>query len=307
MSALTVLKAGPLSLLMDGGRAAWQHLGVSASGPLDCLSAAWANRLLGNPVDAPLLEITLGGFSAEARQDGQLALVGAPLPAHIDGQPLATQSSFILRAGQTLSVGFGARGQRAYLAVADGFSAKPVLGSVATQTREGLGGLHGDGRALQAGDALHGGSRLLTRQVGVPWRFQPRCAGQIRLRLLPGGDLSRFTEAAQQAFFNQAWSLSADSNRMGMRLTGEALAEPPVLRYSRGMSLGAVQVPPSGQPVVLMADQQTMGGYPVLGWVHPLDLPLLAQLPPGGQVRFTSISLDDMQAEYRAHTAFFAR
>ncbi|MCJ8168499.1 biotin-dependent carboxyltransferase family protein [Atopomonas sediminilitoris] len=305
MSALQVIQPGPLSLLMDGGRHGWLHQGVSPSGPLDVLSAAWANRLLDNPAHAPLLEVSLGGVQLQALDDCQLAFTGAQMPLQVAGVAQHHASSFILRAGERLEIGYAQRGQRGYLAIAGDFAAPAVLGSVATQVQEGLGGLHGDGRPLQVGDTLRGGSTLLRTQRSVPWRFRPSLAAQVVLRLLPGGDVAAFSAASKEAFFAQTWQLSAASNRMGARLAGSALAEPPRLIYSKAMTLGAVQVPPDGQPIVLMADHQSMGGYPLLGWVHPLDLPALAQLPAGGHVRFSSVSLDDMQAEWRTFYAFF--
>jgi len=306
LSGLEVIKPGPLSLLQDAGRFGWQHLGVSPAGPLDPQAAAWANRLLGNPWGTPLLEIALGGVELVSRVDTWLALCGADLPLSVDGAPRPAWSRFALRAGQRLSLGFARSGQRAYLAAVGGFRAPAVLGSVACQVREGLGGLHGDGRALQAGDRLSCAPAELAPAARVPWRFRPDYRQPPLLRVLTGGDAASFDEDQLQAFFAQHWQLSPQSDRMGARLQGEALHVPP-RQWSLGVASGAIQVPPDGQPIILLADRQTMGGYPLLGWVHPLDLGRLAQCPAHQHLRFTAISLSDAQAELREFYRFFRR
>lgn len=155
MNGLRVVKAGPQSLLQDDGRRGWQHLGVSPGGPLDRQAAAWANRLLGNPWGAPLLEIAFGGLVLECTVEATwLALTGARLALTVDGRECLPWSRFRVRRGQRIELGFAEAGQRAYLACAGGFRAKPVLGSIACQVRDGLGGLRGDGRILAEGDCL---------------------------------------------------------------------------------------------------------------------------------------------------------
>jgi len=306
VSGLEVIKPGPLSLLQDAGRFGWQHLGVSPAGPLDPQAAAWANRLLGNSRRAPLLEIALGGMELESQVDTNVALCGADLPILLDGEAQPAWSRFVLRAGQRLSLGFARAGQRAYLAVSGGFQAQQVLGSVACQNREGLGGLHGDGRELQIGDRLVCRSTEPMRPARVPWRYLPDYHRALVLRVITGGDAASFDEDQLQAFFAQHWQLSPQSDRMGARLQGEAL-NVPARQWSLGVASGAIQVPPDGQPIILLADRQTMGGYPILGWLHPLDLGRLAQCPARQYLRFTAISLSDAQAELQEFYRFFGR
>ncbi|MBC9252189.1 allophanate hydrolase [Pseudomonas alcaligenes] len=297
-------KAGPLSLLQDGGRHGWQHLGVSPGGVLDGHAAAWANRLLDNPWGTPLLEIALGGVELECRGDTWLALTGAALPASLDGQALLGWSRFAIRAGQRLRLGFARSGQRAYLAAPGGFRAAPLLGSCSTQVREGLGGLAGDGHALAAGDLLNCAAATFPRGASVPWPFQADYQGVPLLRVITGGDAVEFAPEQLAAFFEQVWQLSPQSDRMGARLQGEAL-QAPTRQWSLGMARGAIQVPPDGQPIILQADRQTMGGYPLLGWLHPLDQWRLAQCPAQQRLRFTQVSVSDAQAELRAFYRFF--
>ena len=308
MSGLQVLQCGPLSLLQDAGRFGWQHLGVSPAGPLDLPAAAWANRLLGNPWGTPLLEVALGGLTLRSQVDTWVAVCGADLPISVDGQPRANWSRFALRAGQQLQLGFARSGQRAYLAVAGGFTAPRQLGSVATQQREGLGGLHGDGRALHVGDLLRCASSQLSGSASVPWRYVPDYQQLPLLRVITGGDALSFAEDQLHSFFAQHWRLNPQSNRMGARLAGLALQVPnalPARQWSQGVSNGAIQVPGDGQPIILLADRQTLGGYPLLGWLHPLDLGRLAQVPGHHEVAFTAISLSDAQAELRSFYRFF--
>lgn len=306
MTGLKVIRPGPLSLLQDGGRLGWQHLGVSPSGPVDVHAAAWANRLLDNPWGTPILEIALGGMELESEVDTWVACCGAELPLSVGGEPRPCWSRFPLRAGQRLVLGLARSGQRGYLAVAGGFQAEAVLGSVATQTREGLGGLHGDGQPLSAGDLLSCAAAGRSGMQSVPWRFVPDYRAEPRLRVFLGGDAGDFAVAERQSFFARPWRLSPQSDRMGARLSGEPL-KAPLRRWSLGVSTGAIQVPPDGQPIVLLADRQTMGGYPILGWVHPLDLGLLAQSPAHRTVRFEPVKAGQVQEELRAFYRFFGR
>ncbi|MBB2495460.1 5-oxoprolinase subunit C family protein [Aquipseudomonas ullengensis] len=306
MSGLQVLKAGPLSVLQDAGRPGWQHLGVSPSGPLDGHAAAWANHLLENPWGAPLLEVALGDVELHSQVDTWLALTGADLPASIDGAPVPAWSRFPLRAGQRLRLGFARSGQRGYLAAPGGFAAPQVLGSCATQIREGLGGLDGQGSKLQAGDLLPCAAASLACAASVPWPYQPNYRDTPLLRVITGGDALAFAEAQLQAFLEQSWQLSPQSDRMGARLQGEPL-QAPHRQWSLGVTRGAIQVPPDGQPIILQADHQTMGGYPLLGWLHPLDLWRLAQCPAQQVLRFTSVTVGEAQAELRGFYRFFGR
>jgi biotin-dependent carboxylase-like uncharacterized protein len=304
MSCLLVVRAGPQSLLLDGGRPGWQHLGVSPGGPQDLHAAAWANRLLDNPPGTPLLEIALGDVELHSRADTWLALTGADVPLSVDGRVLSGWSRFAVRAGQRIHLGYARSGQRAYLAVADGFRAAPLLGSVSTQLREGLGGLDGRGSKLVAGDELPCGSAHFACAASVPWPHLPDYRAAPLLRVITGGDAVEFSEAALATFFEQSWQLSPQSDRMGARLQGEAVPAPP-RQWSLGVARGAIQVPPDGQPIILQADRQTMGGYPILGWLHPLDQWRLAQCPAQQKLRFTQVSVSNAQADLREFYRFF--
>lgn len=300
MSGLRVLKPGPQSVLQDAGRRGWQHLGVSPAGPMDWQAAAWANHLLNNPWGTPLLEIALGGVELQAELDIWVAVCGAQVPLSLDDQPQPLWTRLSLRKGQQLRLGFARSGQRAYLAVSGGFHAEPVLGSVSVQLREG------QGRALQAGDVLACGQSHFSHAASVPWPYLPDYCSKPLLRVITGGDAASFAQEQLEGFFAQTWQLSPHSDRMGARLIGEPL-RPPERQWSLGIGRGAIQVPPDGQPIILQADHQTMGGYPLLGWLHPLDQGRLAQCPAHHPLRFTPVSIGDAQTELREFYRFFRR
>lgn len=231
-------------------------------------------------------------------------LAGADLPVTLDGEEQPAWSRFRIRPGQRLKLGFARAGQRAYLAAAGGFLAEPILGSVATQFREKLGGLGGHGAPLAAGDVLQydGPAARFERGASVPWSYRPDYREVPTLRVLSGPDV--FPEVQREAFFRQTWQISPQSDRMGVRLRGAAL-QPPRRQWSLGVVDGAIQIPPDGQPIILLADRQTMGGYPLFGVVHPLDLGLLAQRPAHSDVRFVEATVEQAQAELRGFLRFF--
>lgn len=296
--SLVIERAGALASLQDGGRFGVRHLGVTQGGAVDWISQRWANWLLGNPLQAATVEITLGGFSLRAESDSCLALCGADLGATLDGQPLAPGRSFILRRGQQLVFGQPRRGLRAYLAAPGGFRAEPVLGSCATVAREQLGGLHGDGRPLAVGDRLHGnGSRAEPRALAEH-------AGQAPLPDAPlavvlGAQIGDFSGRSLFEAFNSEWTVDQRADRMGVRLLGPALRGARHSMISEGVPLGAIQVPPDGQPIVLLNDRQTIGGYPRLGALTPLAVAQLAQCLPGTPLRLRPIALDSAQRQQR--------
>ncbi|MCU7249567.1 biotin-dependent carboxyltransferase family protein [Pseudomonas koreensis] len=283
MSRLTIAASTPLCLLQDAGRFGVRHLGVTQGGAADWRSMAWANWLLGNGLNLPVIEITLGGFTVVAEEDCLLALAGADLGARIDGEALAPWRSFKLRKGQTLQFTQPLLGARAYLAAPGGFSAPQVLGSSATVVREELGGLDGRGLPLAKGATLsYQGETLLVREVLAQHR--PDLRLDTPLDLVLGAQLGEFSGQSLFDVFNSSWTLDSRADRMGIRLLGTALQYQGRPMISEGIPLGAVQVPPDGQPIVLLNDRQTIGGYPRLGALTPLALARLAQCLPGTQV-----------------------
>ncbi|MFC0266421.1 5-oxoprolinase subunit C family protein [Kushneria aurantia] len=284
MKELTVERAGPLALVQDGGRFGVRHLGVTQGGAMDPVSMGWANWLLGNDPGAAALEISLGGLTLRAGADGWLALSGADLDARLDDEPLSRNAAFAIRAGQRLSFGHPVKGVRAYLAVAGGIAGSPTLGSLACVVREGLGGADGEGRALAQGDVIRwqgdtDSPRQLPNEIRMPLDMPPELA------LIQGAQSDYFAAASLFDAFNSDWQVDSRADRMGIRLRGPQLDCRLSGMVSEGIPLGAVQVPADGQPIVLMNDRQTVGGYPRLGALSPLACARLAQCAPGERVR----------------------
>ena len=303
MSRLTIETSTPLCLLQDAGRFGVRHLGVTQGGAADWCSMGWANWLLGNGLDVPVIEITLGGFAVVAEEDCMLALAGADLGALIDGQALAPWRSFKLSKGQTLQFTQPLLGARAYLAAPGGFDAPKVLGSSATVVREELGGLDGMGLPLAKGSTLsYHGEAVQLREV--THQQLPDLRSNEPLDLVLGAQIGQFSGQSLFDVFNSAWTLDSRADRMGIRLLGKALQYQGLPMISEGIALGAVQVPPDGQPIVLLNDRQTIGGYPRLGALTPLALARLAQRLPGAQVRLRPVV---QEVAHREHVEYLQR
>lgn len=285
---LRVTKKSPQLLVEDQGRPGWAHLGVPASGALDRSSLALANRLVGNCEAAAGLEIAVGGCSFVAEQAMRIALTGAVLPLRVAGRPCGWGEAISVRAGQPIEVGTSPAGLRGWLAVAGGLACPPVLGSRSTDTLTGIGPA-----PVETGDTLEIGTA--EKGVGhgnaVPDPYRP---GPCRLRTRLGPRSDWFTADAVAALLSEEYVVSADSDRIGLRL--QSASGVPLQRRthdelpSEGVVLGAVQVPAGGQPLVFLADHPVTGGYPVIGVVDPVDVSRCAQLRPGDLVSFVDSS-----------------
>jgi biotin-dependent carboxylase-like uncharacterized protein len=288
MSVLTVKSSTPLCLLQDAGRFGVRHLGVTQGGALDWVSMSWANKLLNNPLDAAVIEITLGGLTLIAESDCCLALAGADLGAMLDDRSIAPWRSFFVRKGQQLLFTHPVSGARAYIAAPGGFAAVEVLGSCATVGREGLGGLDGSGKALAEGDQLtYSGASFELH--ALPDYLIPDFSDHRPLDVVLGAQIGQFSGLSLFDAFNNDWTLDSRADRMGIRLLGPELVYQGKPMISEGIPLGAIQVPPDGQPIVLLNDRQTIGGYPRLGALTPLSLARLAQKLPGTVVRMRAV------------------
>ncbi|WP_024304420.1 biotin-dependent carboxyltransferase family protein [Pseudogulbenkiania sp. MAI-1] len=278
---LEILRPGVQTTVQDLGRHGFRHLGIGQSGALDAPALMMANRLVGNPEGAAGLEIVLGPVSLRFSRAGWFALTGADFDATLDGLPVWCGWRQPVRAGQVLQLRGSRHGMRAYLAVDGGIAVAEVLGARATDLGAGFGGFAG--RALQAGDHLPQGEPVaLEGKAGSrPPQWTPE------LRALPGPEYDEFAAAAQDAFWTRPWAITPQSNRMGYRLAGPALTrEASHELLSHGVLPGVVQVPPGGQPIVLLADAQTTGGYPRIATVIEADLWKLAQARPGAELHF---------------------
>jgi biotin-dependent carboxylase-like uncharacterized protein len=286
---IQVVKPGTLDLVVDLGRPGYRALGVPEGGAADAPALIRANRLVGNPDDAAGLEMTLRGPELCFPDGAAVALTGADMAAILDGVYLQPCLRYKVRPGALLKFGLANAGIRAYLAVAGGIDVPKVLASRSTFLPGGWGGWQG--RALKAGDRLPVGSPCGS-QV---WECLPGSmpGTEAVLRVLPGPQLKGFTDASLARFLHQAFVVQADANRVGIRLTGEVLDYAKGEIASQAVLPGAIQVPPSGQPIILGWDGPVTGGYPVIAGVIAADLPRLAQFGPGDSLRFRVVSQEE--------------
>lgn len=319
-----VLRPGMHTTVQDLGRYGLQHLGVVPCGAMDAVAHRLANALVGNAATAATLECTVIGPELQFEDAALVALCGAEFEASVAGQALPQNRPVLLAAGARLRVGRTLQGARGYLAVAGGIRVPAVLGSHSTYVPAAFGGF--EGRALRAGDALAldeaapalaaarfarlKDARTAAEFSSTAWRVStislPR-ERTLTVRAMEGRHYGQFDAASRRAFFDQAWRVSQDSNRMGYRLAGPALT-----RRSAGDLLseptcfGTVQAPGDGSVIVLMADHQTTGGYPKIAEVASADVPMLSQLVPGGALRFARCSVGEARAALRGLHAMIA-
>jgi KipI family sensor histidine kinase inhibitor len=298
---VTVVRPGLFTTIQDRGRWGHQASGVSVSGAMDLVSHRFANLLVGNDADAATLEVTLAGPEVRFDQPVLLAVTGADLQASLDGITVPVGVAVGCRPGSVLRFGERQSGARAYIAFDGGIDVRPVLHSRATHVGAALGGL--DGRALVAGDRL---------ALGMPVAGQPapnieplvRVAGGVRLRVLPGPQDDFFPESAFMVLERTRFRVTPQSNRMGYRLSGAVvprIADREMI--SDAAFAGGIQVPASGEPILLMSDRQTTGGYPQLATVITADLPLAGQLAPGDWVEFARCTRSEAIAALREQEA----
>lgn len=303
-----VMKPGLLSTLQDEGRYGYRKHGVIVAGPMDRFAHRAANLLVANGPEAATLEMTLRGHVLIAQSDMMLAICGADMDAEVDGVSAPLWRPFILRKGSELHIRYAAHGCRAYLAVHGGFKADYVLGSRSTYQRAGMGGY--EGRALRAGDVLEVENDGLASQLmncvelqskSVSPMIRPDYRDNPVIRIVRGKEASLFTANSWLRLLSQSFLVTSQSDRMGYRLSSEPKLELEAdLSYemiSEAVVGGTLQVPPSGQPILLMADCQTTGGYPRIGHVITADLPLVAQVKPGGKLYFKEVTHREAQEQ----------
>lgn len=317
--SMRVLKPGMLSSFQDEGRIGHQPLGVSVVGAMDQRAHRLANIIAGNLTDCASLEITLTGPALQFTEACCIAICGADLSPTLNGKPVAMNRPLVIRAQDELQFGARRHGTRAYLAVHGGFAIPEVLGSQSTYLRSHFGGWQG--RALKRGDeiplrrplketGLDGGAlETLAQSLWSIKLYLPSIiAGstRARIRLIKSVQWDEFTPDSREALVNEPFRISPDSERMGYRLQGpDILMTKPRQMISEATTFGTIQVPAGGQPIVLMADRQTTGGYPKIAYVATVDLPLLAQMGPGDRVQFELVSLEAAQALDASRTRAF--
>ena len=302
--AATVIRPGLLTTVQDAGRWGHQGSGVPVGGALDAPARAAANAAIGNAPDAAVLEATLPGLDLRLDRECTVAVSGADLGAELDGTPMALGQPATAGAGARLRLTERRAGARAYVALAGGLSVPVVLGSRSTELGAGFGGF--EGRALRAGDRL--AVERFTPSAALPSLRRPSLCpalanpgGGVRLRVMVGPHDEWFTSAALESLERTQFLVTPNSNRVGYRLRGDV----PLTRAAAGEMIsdatviGGLQVPPDGQPILLMADRQVTGGYPIVATVITADLPAAGQLAPGDWVRFVVCARSEALAALR--------
>jgi antagonist of KipI len=298
MSDLLVQEPGPLTTIQDLGRFGHLRVGIPTSGPMDRDAFVLGNRLVGNPDGAAGLECTLVGPRLELTDDRLVAVTGADVAPTLNGAAMPAWQAVPARAGDVLRLGPARSGVRAYLAIAGGLATPPVLGSRATYVRGRLGGL--EGRAVRKGDRLPLGAAAPGPARRVRAARVPAYGAEITVAVILGPQDDRFTAAGIDAFLSGPYELLPQSDRMGARLKG------PFIEHTRGhdivsdgVPMGGIQVIGEGQPIVLLADRQSAGGYTKIATVCSFDLGRIAQLKPGGRLTFRRVTVAEAHAMLR--------
>lgn len=290
---IEVLRPGLCDLVLDAGRPGWARMGVPAGGAADRAALVAANRLVGNPPDAPALEIVASGPHLLFPRGGVIALTGVPFrAARAAGLVAGWNQTLVLAADEMLRLGEPTRGYRCWLAIRGGIAVMPVMGSASTLPQAGWGG-H-EGRPVRRGDRLYAGPA--EGRVHLLRATPPVSVEDAPLRVVAGPQTAHLTDAGLAAFFGGRFRVDAASDRRGIRLSGPRVMSEAQAFPTQGVLPGAIQVPPDGQPIILGWDGPVTGGYPVAATVIGADLPRLAQLKPGAEVRFATVSVDDARA-----------
>ncbi|KKB37500.1 biotin-dependent carboxyltransferase family protein [Bacillus thermotolerans] len=314
--SIRVNRPGLLASIQDLGRYGFQKYGVIVSGAMDAVSLRLANLLVGNEEGEAALEVTLMGTSLVLEEDALISITGGDLSAVIDGEAVPMWKPVYVKKGSVLQFKGCQSGCRAYVSVSGGFAVPEVMNSKSTYLRGEIGGY--EGRALQAGDRL----RLNEMpERAIPLFQQLKRIGRSRsytatnwsinsarficlkkpstVRVMRGAEFDRFNQLSQTQFFEQDFQITPKSDRMGYRMSGPGLElKEPFELVSEAVSHGTIQVPQDGNPIILLADRQTTGGYPRIAQVATVDLPIIAQLKPGEKIRFKEITLEEAEQLY---------
>lgn len=306
MKGVLVQAPGLFTTVQDLGREGFGPMGVSASGAADAISLRIGNRLAGNAEGAAALEMTLVGGAFTFERDAVIAVTGADFGPSLDGVSLAMWSSAEVKAGQTLALGSSSSEARSYLCVGGGIAVERFLGSASTHALSGLGGF--EGRALRKGDRLEiGAASSLPRKRTLSPQALERLGPRKVLRVTEGPQSDWFEDCAWEMLCGSAFRVSEQSNRMGIRLEGPRVPiDASREMITEGVSLGAIQVTPSGQSIILFVEQQTTGGYPKIANVISADFRSLGQMRPRDEVRFERIEIEEALALLREQEELLA-
>lgn len=302
---IEIITPGLLTTVQDFGRVGVMKNGFTQNGVMDRYSMTVANRLCGNCDSAPVLEMTVLGVTARFTQDTVVCVSGADFGAKINDKPIKRNKAYKINKGDILSMGAAKNGMRAYLAVAGGIVGEYVFGSASTNLKFAFGGHFG--KKLQSGDVLSIGTGAFPLGEIDKWEIpESEYSKDAQLRVVLGPQNEMFTDEDIRLFLSQEYEVNAQSDRMGIRLSGEPLKSKNGMDIiSDGIVFGSVQVPNSGEPIILMADHQTTGGYAKIATVISVDLPRASQLSAGNTVRFKSVTVEEAEQEAKKQKRFF--
>ncbi len=297
--SMQIISPGPLTTVQDLGRTGYMASGFSTSGVMDRKAAKTANLIVGNNEGDAVLEMTMAGITACFTEDNVIAVTGADFSPQINGAPVDMYSAVAVRAGEVLSLSASRNGCRAYLAVAGGFNLPAVMGSLSTNLKCTIGGY--EGRKLALGDVIP----LRSPKKNLPCmsmrkiNFEEPDGYNAVLRVVMGPQDDYFEQDGIDTFLKEVYTVTGSSDRMGIKFEGMPIeSKHGVDIISDGISLGSVQVPSSGKPIIMMADRQTTGGYAKIATVIGVDIPKLAQMKPNGRVCFDKVSVETAQKLY---------
>jgi len=299
-SGFEVIKAGMLSTIQDRGRKGLGSIGVTEAGAMDEHAFSWLNKLLGNAYGTNALEIVFGGIKLKAVGSTTFALCGADVHATVNNKQIDIWKTYHIKDGDILNLGFASNGVRVYLGVKGGFEKDTEFGSESVCLKEGIGG-----RALKSNDFLayaHDTSRNLRKLM---LKYKPDFNEVLTLRVVKGYQWDLFEQNERNKFFNNEYIVTSQNDRMGYRLSGEKISSSSKGIISEPIAYGSIQIPSHGEPIVLLKERQTIGGYPKIGSVIPIDCYALAQRKQNSKIRFELIELDKARELCQEFYRFF--
>jgi len=292
-----VIKAGIFTTLQDKGRFSFTHLGVTTSGVMDEYAASTAHKLLGNNLDTNILEITFPNVELQAKKDTNITITGASCEFSVNNITKKTWQVHNIKKGDVVKIGKIIEGQRVYLAVKNGFDIPKEFGSNSTTIKESLGGLNGT--KIQKKDVLP----YFENKTNIIKRWHknhiPKYEKELTLRVLLSYQEDSFSDYEKEKFFNSTYTVTPDFNRMACKLKGEPITSSLDGIISEAISFGSIQIPKDGQPIILLKERQTIGGYPKIGTVLSIDCFKLSQIKIGGTIKFEEISIETAQKKLK--------
>ncbi|RXJ81973.1 biotin-dependent carboxyltransferase family protein [Arcobacter sp. F2176] len=301
--SLEIINKPILATIQDMGRFSYSNIGVSNSGVMDEYAYLYVNKILGNDYGTNALEISFSNVQFKVNDSTQIALTGAKCEFFINDVLMNTWETYNIKNGDILKVGRIIEGTRVYLAVSGGFDIKKEFGSNSTTIKEKLGGIDGD--KLKKGDILPFKSSQPTYKKRLHKEYIPKYSDELILRVILCSQEDNFSQEEKDKFFSSTYTITNDFNRMGCKLNGEVIKSDINGIISEGIAFGAIQIPSDGQPIILLKERQTIGGYPKIGTVFSLDCFNLAQAKPNSKIRFTPISIEEAQEKLRAFYHYF--